>query len=347
MKTRYILAMAMVAPALYGMGQCPFTPTITPAILVLCPNGSATLSTESYEAYQWYKDGTLIPNATSQTLAVDQYNDAGSSFTVAATSEGCTETSAAVLVDSWVFLLPYVIHGGDEPYSYGPFGEPYYCEGDTATLTLGQPYTQNIVWTNNGIPIPGETSPVLTVTSTGAYSVSGAPEVCPDLISYLGMDVAITFTTNMQPDIVEDGSGGLCAYPTGNSTQWYLAGTPIATTDCITPDAPGSYTVFVDYGQPCQSPSEPWITTGLHGPTAPQAVVTPNPAGEQMTVTWPQGSARGAGWTLHDMVGRPVMQGQTPASGPLTLDVAALANGNYLLAPSGNHWRPIRVVVAH
>lgn len=347
MRKRYILSLVLLAPALYGLGQCPFTPSITPDDLVLCPNGNGILSTESYDAYQWYKDGTLVPGANGQTLAVNQYNDAGSSFSVAATMEGCTETSASVLVDSWVFLLPYVIHGGDEPYSFGPFGEPFYCEGDTVILTLGLPYTQNIVWTNNGIPIPGETSPVLTVTTTGAYSVSGAPEVCPNMISYLGLDVVVTFTTNMQPDIVEDGSGGLCAYPTGNSTQWYLAGSPIATTDCITPDAPGSYTVFVDYGQPCQSPSEPWITTGMPTLAAAPLVAMPNPAREQVTVTWPQGLARGAGWTLHDMVGRPVMQGQTPASGPLTMDVATLADGNYLLAPSGNHWRPIRVVVAH
>ncbi|HMC97050.1 MAG TPA: hypothetical protein VKG92_05340 [Flavobacteriales bacterium] len=104
--------------ALQVVGQCPFDPTISPTEVILCPNGSQLLSTQTYDSWQWYKDGDLIPGATAQTYLVSN-NDIGSEFSVACTLAGCTEMSPAVLVDGWVFLLPYVIHGGDEPYQIG------------------------------------------------------------------------------------------------------------------------------------------------------------------------------------------------------------------------------------
>lgn len=346
MKQHYLLTLALLAPTLSAWAQCTFTPTIEPGTLILCPNEGGVLSTQAYSAYQWYKDGNAIAGATGQQLTV-QSDETGSSFTVAATLDGCTETSASVLVDGWMFLLPYLIHGGDEPYSTGPFGEPFFCEGDTLTLTLGQPYTENITWTNNGNPIPGETSNVLTVTTTGLYSASGAPGVCPNQIMYVGVEVGATFNTNMQPDIVDNGNDQLCAYPAGGATQWYLAGAPVDTGACITPTASGPYTVFVDYGQPCQTVSEPWITTGVDPVAATRPTLMPNPAREQLTISWPNGTAYNQGWVLRDLLGRPVLNGRVPASGTLTLDVRSLADGNYLLAPADRSWKPLQVVVSH
>lgn len=40
--------------------RCTFTLTITPDDLILCPNENATLSTQAYDAYPWYRDGTLL-----------------------------------------------------------------------------------------------------------------------------------------------------------------------------------------------------------------------------------------------------------------------------------------------
>lgn len=347
MNLHYPIAALLITAALPVAAQCPFTPTIEPSSLVLCPDESSTLTTQVYEAYQWYKDGNLIPGATGQSLAVEQYNDAGSNFTVAATLEGCTETSVPVLVDGWVFLLPYLIHGGDEPYAIGSFGEPFFCEGDTLTLTMGMPYTQQITWYNNGNPIPGETSSVLTITTNGSYTASGAPQVCPNWVSFVGVEVPPVFTPNQQPTIVDDGNDQLCAEPEGGATQWYLAGVPVDTGACITPTASGPYTVFVDYGQPCQAASEPWIATGVEHVAANRPTLMPNPAREQLTITWPNGTAYGQGWVLRDLLGRPVLGGRTPASGMLTLDIRSLADGNYLLAPTDRSWKPLQVVVGH
>ena len=124
MHARTTLLIIGMSAAVAATAQCPFTPTILPSDLILCPNESGTLTTQVYDAYQWNKDGSPISGATGQTLTVDQWADAGSSFTVSATLDGCTEMSAPVLVDGWVFLLPYVMHGGDEPMGPVQMGNP-------------------------------------------------------------------------------------------------------------------------------------------------------------------------------------------------------------------------------
>lgn len=331
-----------------AVAQCPFTPTISPSMLVLCPNESGTLATEVYDAYQWYKDGSPISGETGQLLAVQQGADAGSSFTVSATLDGCTEMSASVLVDGWMFLLPYVMHGGDDPIGVGPNGEALYCEGDTMLLELSSPYTENIQWTNNGMPIPAPegTSQILVVTGSGSYTVSGAPNVCPNFIMGIGVEVAASFTPPMQPDIVA-GDDQICVYPLGNSTQWYLAGVPVGTTDCIDVTSAGPYTAFVDYGTNCQVISAPYFSTGIQGHHMEAPTVSPNPAASAVSVNWPARALPQGTWMLLDMTGRVLLSGVVPQSGNTNVDVSTLAEGSYVLATSDRNWSPIRIVVAH
>ncbi|MGV9011349.1 MAG: hypothetical protein ACOH13_02040 [Flavobacteriales bacterium] len=327
------------------VGQCPFTPTITPNNPILCPNESATLTTQVYDGYQWYKDGLVIAGANGQSLTVEQFNDAGSSFTVAATLDACTESSAAVLVDGWVFLFPYVIHGGDEPNSTGPNGEQVFCEGDTMTLTLGIPYTQNITWYANGSSIPGADQQELTVTTTGSYTASAAPAVCPNFVQGIGVDVEVTFNPPMQPAIVPNGNE-ICAYPLGNSTQWYVNGIPFGTTGCIEMNGPGPYTVFVDYGTDCQVISEPFFSTSISIATHQEFSVSPVPARNSVLITWPSELHPQGDWNLLDLTGREVMSGRFDGSDRIQLQVEQLAPGNYLLAPVAKELVPVRVVVA-
>lgn len=330
------------------MAQCPFTPTITPSDLVLCPDESGTLATQAYDAYQWYKDGSPITGANGQTLAVQQSADAGSTFTVSATLDGCTEMSASVLVDGWMFLLPYVVHGGDEPIGTGGNGESMFCEGDTMTLTLSPGYTENIQWTNSGvaIPAPEGTSPTLVITGPGSYTVSAAPSVCPNSIMGIGVEVVVTFTPPMRPDILLNGDQ-ICVYPAGNSTQWYLAGVPAGNTDCIDVTSAGPYTAFVDYGIYCQAVSEPYFTTGIQGHQMKAPSVSPVPAASSVSINWPTNRLSQGTWMLLDMTGRSLMSGTVPHSGTTSLDVSSLADGNYVISTGNTSWSPIRIVVAH
>ncbi|MBK9291609.1 MAG: hypothetical protein IPM52_08280 [Bacteroidetes bacterium] len=82
-------------------------------------------------------------------------------------------------------MPPFVIIDGT--FSIGPEGEIVWCPGDSLSFELGMPYNTNITWYRNGQPIPGAVSNVLKVTQDGSYSVSAAPEVCPDYIQWLGV----------------------------------------------------------------------------------------------------------------------------------------------------------------
>lgn len=342
MQTRATLLLIGLATTISAMAQCTFTPTISPNTLILCPEETATLMTEPYDAYQWYKDGSLIDGAVDQALPVSAMLDVGSMFTVEATLDGCTEMSAGVLVDGWMFLPPYVIHGGDEPISSGP--ELLFCEGDTLLLELGPGYTESIVWTNNGAPIPNETSPILVVTTPGSYTVSAATGTCPNYVLNLGVTVDVAFTVPMQPDIVDLGTE-ICPYPVGISTYWYLNDQPYSSDECITPTEPGAYSVFVDYGQACQAISDPWLTTGTGALTARSPSASPIPTRDELRVQWPAGSGAQPMWRLLDATGREVLSGTVPATGTSILDVRAVPAGNYVLVASGMNWKPLQVVI--
>ncbi len=198
MKKLIILAAFYAVSSGMVFSQCPFTATISPSAPILCPNDTIMLSTQVYDSYQWYKDGVLIPGATSQSLQVTS-NDAGSQFYVAATLSACTENSDTVLVDGWVFLLPYVIHNTPAVMTGGS-GESYYCAGTVVELELGLPYDTNITWYESGNPIPGETSNIIQITQTGNYTVSGAPSLCPDFLQSLGVTIPIILLPPFEPN---------------------------------------------------------------------------------------------------------------------------------------------------
>lgn len=182
------LGIALVVSLATGIwkakAQCAHNPTVTPNNLIFCPSGSSdTLWTQSYQAYQWYKDGVLQAGDTLRYRRVTSL-DAGSMFSVDATLNGCTERSPQVMVDGWVFLPPVVATDG--------LRFPL-CIGDTLWLRLLPPYGINIQWTNGGVPIPGATDDTLIVTTDGDYSVSGAPEICPNFIQQLGVILSYRF----------------------------------------------------------------------------------------------------------------------------------------------------------
>lgn len=196
--------------------QCPFEPTVTGDTL-LCPDASGILITQEYDSYQWYRreftNGVpeLIPGANGQVLDVNS-DDLLYYFWVEATLDNCTEASPEVLVDGFVFLLPFLEHSGD--YSFDPnTGSFVICTGDTMFMMLGNPYDANITWYRNGVPIPGENSQQLAVTEAGSYTVEGAPSICPDWVQPLGLLIEViteNCTTNLEP---EPQDGLLRLYP--------------------------------------------------------------------------------------------------------------------------------------
>ncbi len=173
-------------------------------IFILCPDDTSVLNaTPTFTTYQWYRRPyghneapTPIPGATSSTLVVNAYDDVGFEFIVVASSNACTDTSEPVLVDGYVFLPPIVAQYGE--FESGPNGEMRICPGDTLLWELLPPYTQNIQWSKDGMDIPGANTHLYAATEPGTYSVRGAPEVCPEYIEELGVDLVVEWKANCQ-----------------------------------------------------------------------------------------------------------------------------------------------------
>lgn len=334
----------------HALAQCPFEPTILPEQVMLCPGDDVVLSTQVHDAYQWYKDGTAIPGATSQTLTLPGEEAIGSLFTVLATLDDCSELSAGRLVDAWMFLPPYVIHGGDEPYGTTGEGGSLYCVGDTLLLTLGVGFSSNIQWTDHGVDIPGAQDPTLVVTTSGLYHVSAAPGECPNYILGLGVEISVEFAPNTQATILEQ-NGQLCADLVGTNYTWLLNSSPIAGTNdqaCITPVGLGSYSVLVDQGLPCQAYSAPYVSTSTAEHVRATFAALFDPGHDRARIQWPFDMQPKGTWQLQDTSGRTVRRGAFSNLGHVTVDVSGMPTGPYhFRAVDDQRWAPLPILVVH
>ena len=256
----------------FGISAFAQNPIVT-GDTMLCPEGTGTLSTGAFDTYQWYQryfmsDDTFeIVGATSQTLNMT-YGDFAASYLIVEVTQGTdTAMSAEVFVDGYVFIPPVVATSGD--FTIGQNGETILCVGDTVYFELLQPYTESITWFDNGVAIPGEDSSVLVVTDAGSFTVSGAPEVCPDYISMmgipldvimdncgLGLDEEALFETTIWPNPANDHltvktssvpSNGIEIHDQAGRLIRTIAATAMETEIALSGMAPGTYFLTVSY----------------------------------------------------------------------------------------------------
>jgi len=255
--------------------DCPFDPVINPINIVLCPEKDDTLSTIPAEFYQWYKDGNPIQDATQQEFIVDYFSSAGSIFSVDVTIEGCTERSADVLVDGWVFLPVTVSTLSDIPLTD-------LCEGDSVYLQLNPPYENNIIWTKNNIVIENEVNDSLLITNSGVYSVIGFTETCPDFGGEsIPIDMVfkpapiplLSFETSSQ--IISTSAANVSAF------NWFFDGVPFEqfTGNSFQVPQTGEYQLNVEYANGCDATSEPLqvIVAGVYEMSNSNLQIAPNP----------------------------------------------------------------------
>ena len=170
------------------------TPEIT-GDNMLCPEGTGQImTTEEYDSYKWVywyygSEDTLSFPDTTRSITLNHYDHAATFFQVTVTSGDSTFTSEPFLVDGWSFLPVTVLSTGD--YEVGPNGEFVLCPGDTIYFEIQLPYDTLITWTHDGAPITGENQRVLVVTQPGIYGVSGAPDICPNFIQQLGVELDV------------------------------------------------------------------------------------------------------------------------------------------------------------
>ncbi|MDC6365170.1 MULTISPECIES: gliding motility-associated C-terminal domain-containing protein [Flavobacteriaceae] len=184
--------------------------------IVLLPSQSTTLSvttSSTTPAYQWYKDGAPITDATNSSLAISEI---GEYFVrVTETSGGCSgspvdsEKTTVVAPDSFEFIIAYV-------------GSYTACESSDATLSLS---TINAVsesgaktdvtselqssfsyqWKLDGTIIASETSKTITVTdfeNNGGYKLDGSL----DNFNTSSNSLSVTLATGLDSEITSNGT---------------------------------------------------------------------------------------------------------------------------------------------
>lgn len=310
--------------------QCSYVPTVYPENLILCPNSTDTLWTQVYDTYQWYKNDSIIPGATNRFLVVDQYWDATYNFKVVTTLNGCTDTSSSVLVDGWVFVPPFVWHGGATGW-IDSLGNTHLCEGDTATLTMNPfPYDTNIVWYKDGEPILGENGFELKIYETGYYSMSGSPKICPNFKAYLGVDVGFIVHKAIVPTI--SSNGNILSSSEAIAYQWYLNGLAInnAVQRTYKATESGDYTVYVIDTNLCRTESAPFnfVYTGVENDTNKSFSFYPNPSKNEITIELPNSNTFDL--FIKDIQGKTVKTAKVNSVNN-RINISELNSGIYLL----------------
>ena len=151
-------------------------PNITvnlPSHVAVCAGESTTLTvtvSQTNVTYQWYRDGEIIPNATSASYMIEEADESDEAAYTVVVSNTCHDvTSVAANVDV-LFLDPPTLTM-DLPSSVAQ------CEGEPVTLSVTANQTGlTYHWYHDGALIPGATGktytiPAMHAADAGAYYV--------------------------------------------------------------------------------------------------------------------------------------------------------------------------------
>ena len=266
----------------------PATPSVTAGgPTTFCAGGSVTLTAPAGYTYTWSN------GATTQSIATS----ASGSFSVTVTDgNGCSATSApSVVTVNALPATPSISAGGPTTF----------CAGGSVTLTAPAGYTY--AWSN------GANTQAVTINNSGSYSVTVTDA---NGCSATSVATGVTVNTNPTAAITAGGPTTFCAGGsvtlTASSAASYLWSTG-ATTQAITVNAGGSYSVSVTNGSGCSTTSPPTAVTVNANPTATITAGGPTTfcAGGSVTLT----ASSGASYLW--------------STGPTTASITLSAAGNY------------------
>ncbi len=263
---------------------CP-TPVISlTAPASVCPGGtsSASVTAIAGATYAWsIVNGTITSGATTNSITFTAAASGSVTLSVTVTSDcGSTaSTSAVVPINAPTATIT-------------ASGPTTFCQGGSVTLAANS--GTSYLWSN------GATSPSITVTTAGSYSVT-----VTDGGGCSATSSPVTVTINPAPTGVITGGAGMCQ--AGGSSTMTVTGTNIAsilwstgaTTPAITvsPTTTTTYTVMLTSSAGCSISLSHTVSVGTGGPAltvlAPTSVIafsTGNTAtvlgGDSGTFTW-------------------------------------------------------------
>jgi hypothetical protein len=251
--TTYYVAVS-AGPGCEGPRQ-PVTATITPAPTVtvsaggpttFCQGGSVVLTASGASSYVW-SNGTTTPSITVSTSGT--YSVSGTN------TAGCSATSAATAVT--VNAPPTV--------TITPNGPTTFCEGGSVTLTASGADTY--MWGT------GQTTPSITVSTSGVYIVVGTTNGCSNNSSVVAVTVDPLPTAPTATPAARCGPGSVTltasGAPAGGAYAWYTQATGGPTlsnstaTSFATPSLSATTTYYVSAVRAtgCESLRTPVVAT--------------------------------------------------------------------------------------
>ena len=250
------------SPFISFRGQSSSTTTLS-----ICQGSSQIIDSDSATGIQWWKDGSPIPGANSQSFTATQ----SGVYTAQLNALGC-HSQFGRNVTLTVNPLPATP-------TATPGGPTTFCAGGSVTLTSSA--ASGNQWFLNGNPIGGATNTTFVASASGSYTVKTTDgNGCTSAASS-----AVVVTVNPIPATPTITPSGPTTFCTGGSVtltsssasgnQWSLNGNPIggATNQTLLVTAAGSYTVTV-------------TTSGCTSAASAATVVTVNP-NPNATITAP------------------------------------------------------------
>ncbi len=233
----------------------------------LCPGDSVELFAFGGGTYQWYYNGSLLPNDTLAGLSGLQ---PGYYHALITSAGGCTNVSDSVQLIAVPDPSPAIT-------TQGPL---QFCEGDSVNLTASGTGGDQLQWLLNGAPLPQD-STVITVGDGGNYQLIFTTQFgCTDTSLVQSIQVDPSPNADLQPAGIPVSCQGDSALflSTGNGTfNWLFNGTPIPdTTSFLYTSIPGNYSVVVTSPLGCVDTSVAFSYAWF--PPSTLTINGPNPA---------------------------------------------------------------------
>ncbi|GAB4034258.1 hypothetical protein [Spirosoma jeollabukense] len=298
--TTNTISITSVAPSVTISGSLSF-----------CPGQNTVLSAVTDGnpvpyVYKWKYNNNDV--GASSNLSVTK----AGTYSVEVTNQGCTVSTSVEIKE--ITNLPVSITGNNT-----------ICAGTfsplSATVSGGTgPYTYQ--WKQGTSNLFGSTSQVLSVTTTGTYSVSatdskGCTGTSPGFDVTVKPSPTATITTATTSLTTGESATFVTPAASGQTYQWYNNGQPVpgATNNTYTTTQKGTFTVIVTRDG-CSTTSQP-ITIQLVLATEPTLTslgldVSPNPVQQNADVRLSMVKAAPATFTLVDEVGKVIGEWKSP-----------------------------------
>ncbi|MCC6837435.1 MAG: gliding motility-associated C-terminal domain-containing protein [Bacteroidia bacterium] len=267
----------------------PATPTVSASgPLSFCQGGSVTLSSSSVSGNTW------STGETTQNIVVN----AAGTYTVSVTDgNGCTSGTGSTTV---------IVNPNPGTPAVSLNGPATFCSGNSVVLTSSS--TSGNAWST------GETTQSITVNSSGNYSVT-VSDINGCSASSANTSITVNPTT-ATPNITDSGLN-ICAGQTTTLTSSSTTGNTWSTgetTQTITVNTAGTYTLTADDGSGCPS-----------SPVSVVVTVTSNPATPTISANGPLTFCAGDSVTLTSSS----TNGNTWSTGETTQSIVVSTSGNY------------------